>query len=525
MVPLNSSACFTLIAGKKATASHVPLISRNSDSKDARRAKTLKWYILNEKNKLYSGLPYWDLAFDPSYDMPQVSTNRFGVSISATETIQSSRMVLSLDPPSQSGQGVSEPNIPAIVMPSATTAKEGIKILGQAIETRGVNDGWGFGVQIADANEAWYLETLSGHQWVAIRIPDNYYFVAANGPGQIQEYLPETYTYLFSHYQNNNPIQFASQHGFAYYKNGVFNFKYAYGDLQRENNRDNNYVRIAYAQHILNPSTRPFNHSILMDNSYPMFLEPEHPIRLSDIKKIQMSHYEDYPEFDPYLWSYQHESTHPFYYPIANPRTSNAHITAVYPPLDNDDVSISNIEYIALGMPGLSVYLPIYFGLEKIPTRLTSATDKADDHTLFWQFRKIQTLAFLHDPDKGISYDFQTRQAYIASQYQQLEKTIQDNQTKLEQAYTTSHDTRLITQFTQDMVDKVSQKNEQILAHFFEELHLDSLYAFKNNSERNAWFTKTLHQQDCFYRRYHCDASLHARPSRKDKYHEDVEPG
>lgn len=523
----SSFACFTVIAGKQATAAHVPLISRVSDTKDARRAKSLKIYTINQSEKLYIGLPYWDLLFDPGYDMAQVAINRYGVALSATQTIQSNRTALLLDSPVFTGQGVSEPNIPAIVMPHATTARKGIEILGKAIETRGVNDGWGFGVQIADQNEAWYLETLSGHQWVAIRIPDNMYLVAANGPGQIQEFLPEKYTYLFSHYQHLSPIQFANDYGFAAYQAGnVFNFRATYGDVQQINNQNNNYVRIAYAQHLLNPSTRPFNQAVLNESVFPMFLEPEHPLTRDDIKKIQMSHYEDVPEFDPYRWSYQTETPHLFYYPIANLRSSHADITEVRAPLSNDDVNISAVEYIALGMPGLSVYLPIYFGLNNVPTRLSSATNKADDHTLFWQFRKIQTLVFLHDPQKGIPYDFANRQHYVLKQYQEVEKYIYTKQIEMETAYQQTRDPNLVSLFTQDVVEAVSKKNEVIIEHFLNELSLKERYGLPNYTARNDWFTKTLQQQDCFYRRYHCDVVplMRASNERKQKYDDNIEP-
>lgn len=40
--------------------------------------------------------------------------------------------------------------------------------------------GEGFGVLIADAQEAWYIETAGGHGWLAQRVPDDKFFVSAN---------------------------------------------------------------------------------------------------------------------------------------------------------------------------------------------------------------------------------------------------------------------------------------------------------------------------------------------------------
>src|SRR3990167_541457 len=147
----SSYACFTILVGKNASFNNKILIARNSDTKDARRGKHLKIYNQADGKKIYIGLPYWDLEFDPTYDMAQVATNRFGVSISATETIQSNLTALSFDPPPLSNTGVSEPNIPYVVMPLATSALDGVRILGKAIEEKGVNDSWGFGVLIGDS--------------------------------------------------------------------------------------------------------------------------------------------------------------------------------------------------------------------------------------------------------------------------------------------------------------------------------------------------------------------------------------
>ena len=511
-------ACFSILVGKNATANNKVIIARNSDSKDARRSKNLKIYYQNTTDKLYIGLPYWDLEPDPTYDMPQVTTNRFGVSISATETIQSNRIVLTFDPPSLSGKGVSEPNIPAIVMPNATSAKNAVLILGKAIEEMGVNDGWGFGVLFGDSNEAWYLETLSGHQWVAIRIPENVYFVAANGPGQIQEYIPGKYQYLMSSYNNQNPIDFAAEHQLAHFINGIFNFRETYGDVQRNINRNSNYIRVAYAQYLLNPSTRKFNTKIIDAGLYPMFLKPERLISLDDIKIIQSSHYEGFAEYDPYLISYQDTEERQFYYPIANPRTSNAHITEIATPLEEVDPAIANVQYIALGMPPVTFYLPIYYGISKIPLALRGATNIADDNSLFWQFRKIQTLVFLNDPNKNIPYEFAERQSYVKKAYQTVEKIILEKQKTLEAIYQTERNVVLIDQFTQDLTDIIQKVNQNIISHFINKLDIENLYNLHSNAELNTWFTSVLREQDCFYRINKCDPASLSIKMPQDKY-------
>lgn len=62
---------------------------------------------------------------------------------------------------------------------NCSTAREAVEFMGNKIET----DGW-YGmcecINICDGNEAWILEAYGGNVWVAMRVPDDSVFVAAN---------------------------------------------------------------------------------------------------------------------------------------------------------------------------------------------------------------------------------------------------------------------------------------------------------------------------------------------------------
>lgn len=60
----------------------------------------------------------------------------------------------------------------------ASSAREAAQLLGSLVERLGAGEG--FGVLLADPQEAWYLETASGHHWAAQRVPDDAFFVSAN---------------------------------------------------------------------------------------------------------------------------------------------------------------------------------------------------------------------------------------------------------------------------------------------------------------------------------------------------------
>lgn len=76
---------------------------------------------------------------------------------------------------------MTEDSIVGLVLPQAATAREGVQVLGGLLQQVGAAEG--MGVLIADAGEAWYLETASGHHWLAQRVPADSFFVSANQVG------------------------------------------------------------------------------------------------------------------------------------------------------------------------------------------------------------------------------------------------------------------------------------------------------------------------------------------------------
>ena len=72
-----------------------------------------------------------------------------------------------------------------MLLPRIKSAKEGVKLLGEIVETKGAGEG--FGVVFVDANELWYFETGTGHKWIASKIPQDEYFVTAN-QGRLHAY-------------------------------------------------------------------------------------------------------------------------------------------------------------------------------------------------------------------------------------------------------------------------------------------------------------------------------------------------
>lgn len=102
----------------------------------------------------------------------EVGINEKGVSMSATTTAGNSEAAEAADPFVGNSTGISEENYVDYVLCQASSAKEGVRILAEAIDKYGV---WytADGVFISDNKEVWYMEILSGHQYCAIKMPED----------------------------------------------------------------------------------------------------------------------------------------------------------------------------------------------------------------------------------------------------------------------------------------------------------------------------------------------------------------
>lgn len=102
----------------------------------------------------------------------EVGVNEKGVSMSATTTAGNNKAAQAADPFVKNGTGISEENYVDFVLCQAESAKDGVEILGKAITDIGV-DYTADGVFIADKNEVWFFEILSGHHYCAVKMPSN----------------------------------------------------------------------------------------------------------------------------------------------------------------------------------------------------------------------------------------------------------------------------------------------------------------------------------------------------------------
>lgn len=427
--------CTSLIAGEKATADGSFIVARSADSAaikaqhfvhhPARQGQKGIYstkahggvndftYPLPENSLAFTTIPFWKTQLHGA-----AGFNEAGLGLTGTESIFASEAALAVDPYVKE-TGITEDDIADVLLSRCRTAREGAMTLGAIIEEKGAGEG--FGVAFVDQSEVWYLETGSGHQWLAQRTPAEKYFASGN-QGRFQDYDPESSDMMAS----KTLVQFAIEKGlYNPEKDGAFNFSKAY---TRDDARDRDYndPRVWQVQKILTPS---LNQKVTDGRSFPVWATPDSKVTVEDLKTILRNHYEsgELASHDPYTNGLKGNAEP--YRPISVFRTYESHVMQVRPWLPK---AIGEVTYLAMGMADLSVYVPIYSGMSAYPKHWGEGTDKADSSSLYWKFRKLQTLVMTDYPKLApivtkayadFEKDLAKRQAAFEAEYVKTVKT------------------------------------------------------------------------------------------------------
>ena len=390
-------ACTTLLAGSEATSDGSMIIARSADSS----ALKAQHFVIHPAKKNQTGIystKAHNGANDFTYPLPKDSLryttvpnwktqlhgatgfNELGVGVSGTESIFASPQALKVDPYVEA-TGITEDDIPDILLSRAKNAREAVVLLGSIIEQQGAGEG--FGVAIVDDKELWYLETGSGHHWMAQRLPNDKYFATGN-QGRLQQYNAKNPAMLGS----KNLVEFAVDKGlYDPAKEGEFNFSKAY---TRDDERDRTYndPRVWTIQQQFNPSLKQ---PVDDGRNFSVFLTPEKKVSVEDAKAMLRDHYEG-TKHDPYSNGLNGQES---WRPITLFRTYEAHVMQVRPELP---IEIGEVTYIGIGMADLTAFVPYYSGLESFPQNYGIGSDKADSDSIYWKYRKLQTLVMTDYP-------------------------------------------------------------------------------------------------------------------------------
>lgn len=381
-------ACTSILIGKDASADGSVIIGRNEDSKPAwpkhfQQMPAPAPYKFTSKDTgftldipetgvRYTATPEWT---DEYGVFAEDGINGYGVAMSATESAYANPRVLAYDP--LNPKGIGEEAMVTVVLPYIHSAREGVARLGQIVAEYGTSES--NGILFADQQEAWYMETGSGHQWVAARIPDDNYAVIANELTIEEIDFEDTDNFMF----NPTIAEFAESHH-LWTRDTPFVFREIFG-TNDESDAIYNWPRVVAGQQMFSPNTTFYEFG---ETDLPWLQHPDKPIQIDDAMRFLSDHFEQTP-FDPAANGPQSHK----YRPISLANTQESHLLQLRPQVDN---SIAGIHWLAMGVAAESIYVPFYAGMTDSPEDYHHGALPYSSDSAYWRYKLLGTLADRH---------------------------------------------------------------------------------------------------------------------------------
>ncbi len=380
--------CFLILAGKDTTSDGSVLLAHNNDLSGTEASMIEKYPRTKHKPGTFisfpSGLkiPGVDETFEwmvlriyMGFDEGDaVAVNEFQVAIAGGLTLGDDRneKAVKADPLIKKGL---TGGVRYIALQRSKTARECVELIGSLYTKYGVT--YPSGVGIADPNEIWYIESGGGRSWAAIRIPDNAVWVQANGYRIGEINFKDKENFLTS----PNLKNFAMEKGLWNPTKGKFNFARVFGRKKRRpENRFYNSRRIWRGLSLLVPSLKLDPDS----NEFPLFVKPEEKVSIKKLFSILRDHYNG-TEYDIYSGKWPGDRERP----IAVPGSVHTNVLQLREWMPND---LGAVLWAGVGPVPFSIYVPFYFGINKIPEPYAKAGKEYDPGSAFWIFRSLCDL-------------------------------------------------------------------------------------------------------------------------------------
>ncbi|MCQ9277548.1 C69 family dipeptidase [Streptococcus suis] len=325
--------------------------------------------------------------------------NEKGVSMTATVTAIPNKKVLAVDPLVTAG-GLGEAILIDYVLPRVTSAREGIELIAKTIDEKGSAEG--NIIVIADKNEVWYMEILSGHQYVAIKFPEDKYAIFAN-------------TYYLGHVDftdTENVIasakveEVAKQAENYMMVDGKFHIAKSYGP---ENYADGDRSRTYAGIKLLDPAS-PVTYE---DAVYDLLRQPTDPSRrfsLQDTFALQRNRFEHLPEFRPDdeagkvkqgdngVNDQAADAT--YKYALGNENVIDAHVYQINSSLPS---AFGGTVWLGLAQTRNTPYVPFYGIVTNTYEAFKNRSASYDTNSWYWTVQNIDKMAISHPELFGTS--------------------------------------------------------------------------------------------------------------------------
>ena len=408
-------SCTTVLVGAKASHDGSTMIARTEDG----HFNVKKMIVVNPKDqpKKYKcvishaeiDLPGNPMRYTacPNVDLkqglwPATGINTAQVGMTATETITSNPRVLAADPlvvfkkaktrkEKDIPGGIGEEDLVTLVLPYIRSAREGVLRLAELLEKYGTYES--NGIAFNDEHEAWWMETIGGHHWMARKVPDDQVVIAPNQFAMDSFDLQDAFGKKKENLCSADLREFISENHLNLNQDGEFNPRAVFGS-RRDMDHIYNTPRAWFMGRFLAPRTYRWDGENAdftpESDDIPWSLKPERKLTAEDVKYMLSGNYQGTP-FSPYIS--QDTGVRGKYRSIGINRTGVTSICQIRPYAPE---KIKGIEWICFGSTTFDAMLPVYPNVPKLPDYLSKVTLDASTENFYWASRIIGALADPH---------------------------------------------------------------------------------------------------------------------------------
>lgn len=383
--------CTTILVGKKATIDGSTMIARSEDggrtiipesfevvtpeAQATSYTSVLSKQKIDEQDLAMPALRYTSAPDASGVDgiWAAAGINSENIAMTATETITTNSRIQGVDPLLTEG-GLGEEDFVTLTLPYIHSAREGVLRVGYLLEKYGTYEM--NGMAFSDKDDVWYLESIGGHHWAAVRIPDDAYVVAPNRFNIDEFHFNDEDNYLAA----SDLEALIDEYHLNPDREG-YNLRHIFGSSTIKDAHYNN-PRAWYVHNYFNPGSV----SDPADQEQPFITYANRLITIEDISFLEASHYQDTP-YDRYGDMGTLEEKKRFR-PIGINRNFETHILQV-----RNDVpaSLAGAQWLAFASNTFNVFVPFYTNVNQTPQRFKTGA-KFDLNQIFWLNKVISQL-------------------------------------------------------------------------------------------------------------------------------------
>jgi dipeptidase len=277
----------------------------------------------------------------------------------------------------------------------AKSAREAVKIGGALVSQFGYASS-GRTYCIADTKEAWMLSVVNGKHWVAQRIPDDEVAVIPNYYTITTINLKDTLNY----YGSSDLITYAIKMKWYSKSMGEFNFREVYSNQDNLENMGN---IVRHWSAINQLSEKQYS----VEESIPFSFKPKQKITLSMLFTVLRNHNEgsEYDKSEGYTKGNPHED-----WSICSPSTQYGFVAQLRSSMP---VEVGAVLWLAPFRPCVNAFTPWYLGMNEMPEGFARGDYKSALNTHFDKIENVKEAAPGHKFFEFVDFAKGTDKEYL----------------------------------------------------------------------------------------------------------------